>query len=409
MVKILVCQFSSNLICCAGETLLVTLDYLMKLASERFDIEEDEQKKEFSPKSSSFGKFVARTSSFSDSSCSSPLTPRSVLPEFMKHSSRSSESPRSSCASPRLWSLRVQAVGKLNPVEVKRLSFNMSPTHIVKIDEEPITEMEVDDNKPVKDTSEDLVCDLDTNEDDHHQKMVKHDQVMEEVELPLSPKQFQPNSPKPTQTPSHLQQASMSISSSSPPPPPPLPAPFMMPKKVQILPPSAPPPPPPPPPMLQPNVAVPPPSTPPPPPPPPAAVRIPPPPPPPMSLSSGSATMTAAPPPPPPPMKGGSVPAPPPPIPGGKGGAPPPPPPGGAGRTLRPKSTTKLKRSTQLGNLYRTLKGKVEGPSLTGKSAAAGKKSAIGGASNGGKQGMADALAEMTKRYDSYTIYNTII
>ena len=377
----------------------------MKLASERFDIEEDEQKKEFSPKSSSFGKFVPRTSSFSDSTCSSPLTPRSVLPEFMKHSLRSSESPRSSCSSPRLWSLRVQAVGKLSPVDGKRLSFNMSPTHIVKIDEEPITETEVDDNKPIKDTSEDLVFDLDTNEDDHHQKIVKQDEAMEEVELPPSPKQFQPNSPKPTQTPSHLQQASMSISSPSPPPPP-----FMiMPKKVLILPPSVPPPPPPPPPppMLQQNVAVPPSSAPI--PPPPVAVRMPPPPPPPMSLSSGSAKTAAAPLPPPPPMKGGSVPAPPPPIPGGKGGAPPPPPPGGAGRTLRPKSTTKLKRSTQLGNLYRTLKGKVEGPSLNGKSAAAGKKSAIGGASNGGKQGMADALAEMTKRYDSYTIHNTII
>ncbi|XP_004505007.1 uncharacterized protein At4g04980 [Cicer arietinum] len=365
-----------------GETMLVTLDYLMKLASERFDIEEDEQKKEFSPRSSSFGKFVMRSSSFSESSfscCSSPLTPRTVLPEFMKYSSRPGESPRSSCASPLLWSLRVQAVGKLSPIDVKRLSFHMSPTHIDKIDGEPITEMEVIDDKPThhgKDTSsEELVLDLDTNDHDL-KRTVKLDQAVEEVELPLSP--------TPTETPSLSLQQQEPVPVSSPPP----------------LPPS----PPPPPPMLQPNVAVPPPLAPTPPPPPPSAPQL---------QQSADAvkkplpppTAATAPPPPPPPlMKGGSVPAPPPPIPSGNGGGgPPPPPPGGAGRNLRPKATTKLKRSTQLGNLYRTLKGKVEGPSLHGNSSAAGKKSAIGGASTGGKQGMADALAEMTKR-SSYFI-----
>jgi len=41
----------------------------------------------------------------------------------------------------------------------------------------------------------------------------------------------------------------------------------------------------------------------------------------------------------------------------------------------------------------------LEGSSLTGKSSA-GKKGGVGGASTGGKQGMADALAEMTKRYE---------
>lgn len=47
-----------------------------------------------------------------------------------------------------------------------------------------------------------------------------------------------------------------------------------------------------------------------------------------------------------------------------------------------------------MGNLYRLLKGKVEGSSLEGKTPKKGKI----GASSGGKQGMADALAEMTKR-----------
>ncbi|XP_045820949.1 uncharacterized protein At4g04980-like [Trifolium pratense] len=361
-----------------GDTMLVTLDNLMKLANEKFDIEENEQKN------------TMRSSSFSESSfscCSSPLTPRSVLPEYMKSASRiSTESPRNSLASPLLSSLRDQAVGKLNPVDGKRLSCNMSPKHIEKIDEEPITEMEVDDDKNIKDTSsEDLVFDMDTNEDDHHKTTVKPDQAMEEVELPQSPKQIQPESPKPTQTPLLQLQETVPVSSPSPPPPPPPPpsAPTMiMPKKVLTLPPTTTPPPPPPPSMMQLNVEVPPPSAP--------APTTPPPSP-------------AAPSPPPPPMKGGSVPELPPPVPRGNGGGAPPPPPGGAGRTLRAKATSKLKRSTQLGNLYRSLKGKLEGSSLNGKSAAPGKKSAIGGASNGGKQGMADALAEMTRR-SSYFI-----
>lgn len=50
-----------------------------------------------------------------------------------------------------------------------------------------------------------------------------------------------------------------------------------------------------------------------------------------------------------------------------------------------------------MGNLYRLLKGKVEGSSLTGKSSQ-GKKGGGGNGGGGGGQSMADALAEMTKR-----------
>ena len=65
----------------------------------------------------------------------------------------------------------------------------------------------------------------------------------------------------------------------------------------------------------------------------------------------------------------GRMPAPPPPMPMGKGGAPPPPPGFAGARSLGPrKAATKLKRSSQMGNLYRLLKGKVEGSSLDGKS-----------------------------------------
>ncbi|CAD5315961.1 unnamed protein product [Arabidopsis thaliana] len=77
-----------------------------------------------------------------------------------------------------------------------------------------------------------------------------------------------------------------------------------------------------------------------------------------------------------------------------------PPPPPGAARSLRPKkAATKLKRSTQLGNLYRILKGKVEGRDPNAKTGSgSGRKAGAGSAPAGGKQGMADALAEITKK-----------
>ncbi|PON78228.1 hydroxyproline-rich glycoprotein family protein [Parasponia andersonii] len=135
--------------------------------------------------------------------------------------------------------------------------------------------------------------------------------------------------------------------------------------------------------------------TPPPPPPPelpsnPVAVPSPP-------FSSPLSVAAVQPPPPPiPPPKGSAAPLPPPPMAPAKGAMLPPPPPLGATRALRPKkAATKLKRSSHMGNLYRALKGKVEGSSSNGKQQ--GKKSKIGW-STGGKQGMADALAEMTKR-----------
>ncbi|XP_039060077.1 formin-like protein 3 [Hibiscus syriacus] len=119
-------------------------------------------------------------------------------------------------------------------------------------------------------------------------------------------------------------------------------------------------------------------------------------------------------PPPPPPTRTASIrpspPAPPmmaskgsgpmlPPPPGASranGGAPPPPLPGSV---RSKKADTRLKRSSHMGNLYRNLKGKVEGVPKRGPFAANGKKGGGGAANSGnGKQGMADALAEMTKR-----------
>lgn len=76
--------------------------------------------------------------------------------------------------------------------------------------------------------------------------------------------------------------------------------------------------------------------------------------------------------------------------------APPPPPPGG----LQPKKVnTKLKRSAQLGSLYRKLKSKLEGTSLLDGKPSDERKGKSGTDSNsGGKLGFADTLAEMTKK-----------
>jgi hypothetical protein len=64
------------------------------------------------------------------------------------------------------------------------------------------------------------------------------------------------------------------------------------------------------------------------------------------------------------------------------------------------KVTSKLKRSTHLGALFRFLKGKLEGknPEVRSRGAGGGSKGATGSAPASGKQGMADALAEITKK-----------
>ncbi|WVY94022.1 hypothetical protein V8G54_033110 [Vigna mungo] len=274
-----------------GETMSTTLDCLIKIASEKFDVmEEDDPKK------------VIRNNSFSDM-IYSPVTPKSVLPESM--------SPAYSDAIS-LWSLR--AVGNLNPIDLKRLSYHMSPpglqTH--ETEKEPTINMEIIDQKvenPARSLSQDIVLHSETTSD--HGETYENPQATKDVE---------------------------NLSASPPPAPSPPP-----------------------------------------------------------SLPLSSSLALVPPPPPPKPFKIGPAPAPPPSMPRGSGAAAPaPPPPPGAGRSLRPKATTKLKRSTQLGNLYRTLKGKVEGSSIKGKSSG-GRTNAIG-AGTSGKQGMAEALAEMTKR-----------
>ncbi|XP_028775516.1 uncharacterized protein At4g04980-like [Neltuma alba] len=344
-----------------GEALMATLNQLIKIiGSEKFEVkEEEEQKKELryslQNNQNNNGESPPRSSSASSSSSSSSL----------------------------LWSLRLEALGKLSPLDIKRLSFHMpqpdtAQEKLSKAEEDDKNNdnMEVD-GKFEKDNSEDLVFHMDASEESVSD--TPNDHTMSETHLPIS---HSPSSPPPPPPPPpslpQLQQNAVVVEAPLPPPPPSRP---QLQQNATVVGPRPPQPPPPPPsaPSLQQNAAT---------------TNSPPPPPPPLPLRPGSA------PPPPPPVlpPGGGVPAPPPLTPPGNGGTPPPPPPGGAGRCLRPKVTTKLKRSSHIGNLYRTLKGKVEGSSLNAKSCGE-RRSPIGqSTAAGGKQGMAQALAEMTRR-----------
>ncbi|GAV74431.1 hypothetical protein CFOL_v3_17911, partial [Cephalotus follicularis] len=459
------------------ETVLATLDGMIQFASEMLDMmDEDDQKRDHSPQGGMFEKiFLDTYSDNSSSCCPSPVTPTSVLPD----------SPKTAYTSPLLWSLRVQAVGKLNPIDVKRLSYHMLPNvggqHCTTLNnkqiaaKEPMIERKSIVEKKIKDfaeiTSQKEIINTAGNEasaigPSGTTPVSLATEARDPFLPPPSPPHFSPNvapPPPPPPPPSNARPLSKEVAVAQLPPPPPPPPPLL--RKTIIAQPSPPAPqpmlqpnvvatPPPPPQILQPNVVAPPPpppmqpktttgplvpppgpmrpsrtvSGPPVPPPLPAppmqqnrtsarplvsspTPTPPPPPPPPMQQNRISARTLVPPPPPPPPgnrmagpppptpmmpLNGGSVPLPPPPIALGNGAAPPPPP-IGAARSLRPKkASTKLKRSSQMGNLYRVLKGKVEGCQLDGK-LSSGKKGPSGGSASG-KQGMADALAEITKR-----------
>uniref|UniRef100_A0A7N2LQ36 Hydroxyproline-rich glycoprotein family protein n=2 Tax=Quercus lobata TaxID=97700 RepID=A0A7N2LQ36_QUELO len=359
------------------ETVLETLDSMIKMAQEKFDFMDEDDQKDGSPLPNTFGKIFRDCSSGTNSPCSaspgSPLTPTTVLPELFKTSKKGGEKGNLSYSPPGLWSLRARAVEKLNPIDVTRLSFyalssvggvDSSILSVNKKVDKPKTGIEEEKSNLEVTTTIEEARDSGTEKD----------------------------TPETTVTLATLPQPSQPLPSLALVPPPPPPPPELSSKATATRVPPPPPvalgtmkataPAPPPLPMMPSKGA-------PPPPPPPIKGSVPPPPPRPMNGS--------VPPPPPPPMNGSVTSPPPPPMPPANGAAPPPPPPG-AVKSLRPKkAATKLKRSSQMGNLYRVLKGKVEGcNNLEGKSSN-GKKSAIGN-NAGGKQGMADALAEITKR-----------
>lgn len=422
---------------------LSMLDDIIKVASERKidnmddGEDEDEEMKDSNPPANVSVKFNSEYLSdqkitYSDS----PETPTSVLPP-----TRLSYSP------PRLLPLRIQAIGKLNPIDLKRLAFHFPQeasqsfhplNQMYKTVEEVKAEAEAKkdfkeagkniiefdkDCKLIDDIRKSVLDNLDKVTSDNGEILTGNSSIqpMSSPERsarrsasigvllsPQSPPKLTLNEAKVTARPQPSALSSLLLPS---PPMPPSSA-SKEPSTSATVPPQPPPPtpmttghiaplpqqitsgniatsPPPPPPR---SIA-----TPPPPPPPPGTITIPPPP-----MTTGSRAAPQPPTPPPPPMMSlyGSVPAPPPPMPLTNGVAPPPPPPGlGGAKLLRPKkANTKLKRSSQIGSLYRLLKGKVEGSSLDGK-LSQGRKGNTGTSSSGNPgMGMADALAEMTKR-----------
>ncbi|CAG7889186.1 unnamed protein product [Brassica rapa] len=418
------------------EKVLAALDGLIKMSKERFDKMEIDEKEE--EKKDLISPWTAKTlssrvlspcESFSDSRssfCGSPITPRSVLPEPVMGSPGKGGDFANS-ASHLLWNMRVQALEKLSPVDVKRLAI-----HIMSLKEaQESNQRNVEDEINVVEQNKQKSNDVNMEKEETAVLDEQEDTIMKVSPLDSTSELWAESLPPPPSPPLSTTKTATLDSLPSQPPPPPSPPLIANADDVSILPMPHPPPPPlhmplqssvpPPQPPPVTVVAVQPPAPPPPlaplpgtaaaslpPPPPPMKNRAPPPPPmpttnrvvsgpppPPPTMAKGT-----APPPAPPPMANGPAPPPPPPRMGVLSGAACPPPPPGAARSLRPKkAATKLKRSTQLGNLYRILKGKVEGRDPEARTGGgSGRKAGVGSAPAGGKQGMADALAEITKK-----------
>ncbi|XP_073056069.1 uncharacterized protein [Primulina eburnea] len=398
---------------------LEMLDEMIKLARERmFDtMDEEEERTESRCGTATFEKAFSESYSESKMSVSSsPETPTSVLPWKAP-----TQIEKTSYSLTLLIRPRVLEIRKLNSIDVKHLSLDMFP-HTVVQDPRYLVQLS-------ETGKEDEGCktrEADINEVNHNLEMIERinnvdgpDYAMKvdtikETLVKLSPP-TQP--PVATLSPIGLTLPSMTLHKLAPSPPPP-PPPCVKPQKLVPTPPPSPPqmalrdgsPPLPPHVMCSERVSAPPPL----PPPvmsseivspaqmisrnnaPPLPLHVmssesvyAPPPPQPHVVSS---EIVSAPPPGMTPRNGAQPPTPP----MAKGAVPPPPPGLGGAKSLRlVKSASKLKRSSQMCNLYRLLKGKVEGSSADVK--VSGRKGRVGAAS-GGKQGMADALAEMTKR-----------
>ncbi|KAL2495042.1 uncharacterized protein Fot_38799 [Forsythia ovata] len=103
---------------------LAMLEEMINLARERlFDMmDDDEDMRDYCPPTNAFGKTLSVSySDMKNSLSSSPATPTSVLPEIWKVSTKGE---KMSYSPPRLLPLRVQAVEKLNPIDLKRLSLH---------------------------------------------------------------------------------------------------------------------------------------------------------------------------------------------------------------------------------------------------------------------------------------------
>ncbi|XP_010538495.1 PREDICTED: uncharacterized protein At4g04980 isoform X2 [Tarenaya hassleriana] len=414
------------------EHVLAALDGLIKMLRERFDMMELEYggKRECFPKGTPQGRSLTRSESYSEGTSSffaSPLTPTSVLPGRVSGNS----------ASPTLWNLRAQALDKLSPADVKRIALHIlsqrEDRSLLDLDLKNDTIYEEAEKLEGEEEEED--CDF----DDRSYRGIEENETEHDLETDdqnnlttsgTSEESSEGNLNLGTSETSHeLQEQEQALSScSSIVSVTPLTSPPMWPPPLSILTRSSPPPSPPPmPPPLS-KLAQ---CSPPPPPPPPSPLlsalsdrsnqlpltnRAPV-----LSPPTNRAPVLSPPtnrthvlsplPQPSPESRELSLP-PPPPLPRRNGDAadstkpPPPPPPGSsAAKSLRAKkATSKLRRSAQIANLYWVLKGKLEGRGVEGrrskpkKSMATGNVAAAAAGGGGGKSGMADALAEMTKR-----------
>ncbi|KAG7591252.1 hypothetical protein ISN45_Aa01g002990 [Arabidopsis thaliana x Arabidopsis arenosa] len=378
------------------EKVLAALDGMIKVMNERLnttEISNVEMKKKVSPRS------TKTSSGRSESLAKQPITLRKVLSPPSKVGDFAisvSNLPRN---------VRMQALVKLSPIDVKRLAIqnfsqkeaqsnngdgNVESVKVKQSETERIEKMDkareaiLEEQDSVKNQIDDKNC---------SKVSVKSEIVPKSLAPPPSP--HPGNAAIPVKPPLTMS-AGKGLAAPLPPPPgsealpPPPPLPMAVRKGV-----AAPPFPPPgtaelPPPPQLPMVAGKGPAAP---PPPPRSAAVLPPPPLPMAAGKG----LAAPPLPPP----GAAALPQPPMVAGKGpAAPPPPPPGARGGLGAKKATSKLKRSTHLGALFRFLKAKLEGknPEVRSRGAGGGSKGGMGSAPASGKQGMADALAEITKK-----------
>ncbi|CAE6136822.1 unnamed protein product [Arabidopsis arenosa] len=382
------------------EHVLAALDGLIKTTRERFGMmdHESEGRKSFTPKgvSSEARRSFTRSASYSESNNSfypSPLTPRSVLPGTMLMSSNST--------SPSLWNLRAQALDRLSPVDLKRFAMQiLSQRDSESVNETKIgIEEENEESEILVEEKEEEDNDFSVLETEHHKEgsetehetEAEHEIEGSETEHEIEAKDHSERcetehhiegfeTEHEIETEDHSETTSSETNSTESsqkedlPPPPPLPSPqtpsptvSMFNTKSTLL---SQPPPPPPSPQSEPEHKAP-----------------APPPPPPMSKTSENREFCQC-----PKLQstnGDNAPS-----------MPAPPAPPGSGRSLK-KATSKLRRSAQIANLYWVLKGKLEGRGVEGKTtkASKGKKNvAEKSPVKGARSGMADALAEMTKR-----------
>ncbi|GAB2218525.1 hypothetical protein Droror1_Dr00001752 [Drosera rotundifolia] len=133
------------------EVVVAMLECINKAGRKRFDtMDEDEPKRDsYSSRSMSIERKSIDYNLDRTSLCSSPHTSTSALPE----SSRYGEYGSLAYSTPHLWELRVQALEKLTPTDLKRLALNMMP-HLTSLDHSPRSQKTTMVEEPKADTEQ---------------------------------------------------------------------------------------------------------------------------------------------------------------------------------------------------------------------------------------------------------------